>query len=211
LFTFYIFAFRHQKISYSVTTPFESFKKLLSKKIFVKNNISSNLYEIIAQESFRMITCQLFPFVPFNVIQFSKNIYRSKTKYQLIKKLRTKYNDTIYEIDSEMKEWIKQACIVYINNIFESLRLYEFTENIFINYEETLEDIYQMTLLLYEMGMPCLDESEIRLRYNTDETSEIYQYAFEKFKQNGYFTLTDDLYASFKLIKLLDAHNILIN
>lgn len=200
----------HNKIPHTITVPYESFEKYSSKKIFVKHQIPECLHEMIARESFKMINCHMLPFHPFNVSEFSKNISNSSTKYELIKKIRSKYNDQIQIVEPIMNDWLYQTCVVYMNQINESKHIVDTTGYI-MDYGKTLNDFYQMTIMLYEMGMPCLDESEIRLRYTTDDDPcETHSNAFEKFKQIGIFTLTDDLITSSKLIKLLNIDGILL-
>jgi hypothetical protein len=167
---------------------------------------------MIRRESFKIITCQLSPVIPFNILQFTKNLGRPKNKCKLIKELRSKYDEPIQELIPEMDKWIHQTCVVYVNKIMETSYSSDSTEDLFTNFHEIVDEIYQMTVALYEMGLPCLDDSEIRLRYTSDDDPcEVYPSAYEKFKKFGSYTLTDDLVTSIKLVELLDADSILLH
>jgi hypothetical protein len=130
---------------------------------------------------------------------------------QTIKHIISKYDESIIELDSVMHDWIYQMCVVYIHNIEETLQQQGYAELLFTNQEETINYFYQMTVSLYEMGIPCLDKNEIRLQYDTDEDpSEEYPEAFAKFKENGLFTISNDLVTMFNLVDLLGADQFLV-
>ena len=196
-----------KKIPYIMTTPTYSFENVYSEKTLIEiNKVSTEIYEHIARESFKMITSQLYPLEHIDILEFTKNFSKPNIKLQTIKHIMSKYEGPIYELDSIMHDWIYQMCVVYINNIEETLQHQGDTEFLFTNQEETINYFYQMTVCLYKMGMPCLDKNQIRLQYDTDEDpSEEYPEAFEKFKEIGLFIISNDLTATFNLVDLLGA------
>ena len=196
-----------------ITTPFESFKTLFSNEIFEKYSVPISIRDKIASEAANMITGRLSKNCPKNVLNFAEGLINIRyaetlgkpgTNCRLALAIREKYTEPIQEISPEMDDWIRNACNVYLSSIRESAFDQGATEDPIKFYDETLEHLYKMTKALYEMDLPCFDDSFIRLRYSTDgDFAENHPDAFEKFKNIGIFTPAYDLIATIKLIDML--------
>lgn len=206
-------------IPHMITTPFESFKTLFCKETFEKYNIPECLYDRIASEAMNMICGRMSPDLPLNIINFAEGLVnipfaeklgKPGTNSRLALTIRSKFNGPLVEIRPEMYEWIHRACVVYVQNIIKSAKNQGATKCPIRQYYETIESLYAMSIALYEMGMPILDESGIRLLYSADgNISSMFPEAFEKFKEIGIYTPAYDLLACLKFISLLETNNII--
>ena len=205
-------------IPHMITTPFESFETLFCKEIFEKYNVPECLYDRIASEAMTMICGRMSPNLLPNILNFAEGLVnislaeklgKPGTNSRLALKIRSKFTGPLVEIRPEMYDWIHRACVVYVDNLIESSKNQGSTECPIKQYNETIKSLYETSIALYEMGMPILDVSGIRLLYSTDgNIPENFPEAFEKFKEIGIYTPAYDLLACLKLISLLETNNI---
>ena len=196
-----------------ITTPFESFNTLFGNETFQKYEIPTIIHETIAKEGLNIITGRMSPSSPYIKyaeslinIRYAETLGKPATNSSLIQAIRSKYSGPIQEIPIDMDKWIRQACKVYLDSIREYSLLEGDAEDPIKFYEETFSYLYEMTKCLFEMNIPCFDESGIRLRYSTDD--DIIEYnpeAFELFKKIGIFKPAGGLIAVIKLINMLES------
>lgn len=202
----------------AITTPFEAFDNLFGHDIFQKYHVPEIIHNQIAREAANMITGRLPKTCPKSVLNFAEGLINIRlaeslgkpgTNCRLALTIRAKYTGSIQEVSDDMDDWIMQASKVYLDGIRESAFSQGATEDPIKCYDETLGYLHQMTKALYEMNMPCFDESGICLRVSSDgDFAEIHSEAFETFKEIGIFTPAYDLIAAVKLIDMLQAANI---
>jgi hypothetical protein len=203
----------------AITTPFESFDTLFGSITFENYNIPSCMHDKIAKEAFNMITGRMSPYNTPNILGFAESLVNIRyaetigkpgTNCRLVLAIKSKYTGPIQDISPETDDWIRQMSKVYVDNIRESALEQGSSVDPIKHYEETINYVYEMTKILYEMNMPCFDESGIRLRYNTDgDATETHPEAFEAFKMIGLFTPAYDLLAAQKLIDMLKSEGII--
>ena len=206
-------------VPFMVTTPFESFETLFGKETFEKYRVPVCLHDRIAREAMTMICGRMTPELPPNVLNFAEGLVNMRlaetlgkpgTNSRLALTIRSKFYECPLEMRPEMYDWIYRACVVYVDNIIESAERQGAFVSPIIQYEETINSLYEMTVALAEMGMPILDSSGIRLLYSTDgNIPDMFPESFEKFKEIGIFTPAYDLVAERKFVSLLKSAMVL--
>jgi hypothetical protein len=196
-----------------VTTPFESFDNLFGVKTFKKYGVPPGLHDLIAAEAYKMILGRLSPLLPPNILNFAEGLVNIRlaeslgkpgTNCRLVFAIRQKYTGPTLEVTLDIKQLIEKACDDYLNAITGFALSKGSTTNPITCLEETRGYLIEMTQMLYEMGMPCFDETSTRLRYSSDSDPVLTSpEAFKKFKDIGFFTPAYDLLAAEKLINLM--------
>ena len=142
-------------------------------------------------------------------MRYAETFGKPGANSRLVLEIRKKFTGIPIEMKPELYDWIHRACVVYIDNIIESANTQGARECPIKHYEETIESLYEMTFALAEMNLPYLDESGIRINYNTDDNFiEKYPEAFENFKKIGIFTPAYDLIAALKLVDMLENNSV---
>jgi len=204
-------------VCYKVTTPFESFNTLFGKDTFKFYGIPEEIHNQIEQDAFKMIIGRMPPTVPAFILHMAETLVnillaeelgKPGTNSRLVLGIRSKFTGTVQEISSDLREWIKRACVVYVDNLIEAAASAGSTTSPIKQYDQTVASLFELTIALAEMGMPYLDESGIRLIYSSDgNIAEKYPEAFDQFKKIGVFTPAYDLITAVKLIDLLEKDN----
>lgn len=195
-----------------VTTPFQAFDNLFGCETFKKYNIPQELHDLIAAEAYKMILGRLSPSLPLGVLYFAEGLVNLKlaeslgkpgTNCRLVFAIWEKFTGQKLEITPEISKSIEEKCNDYLDAISKPALLTNASDPIKCR-DETLGYLIEMTLKLYEMGMPCFDETGTRLRYSTDgDPTLTLPEAFQKFKEIGFFTPAYDLIAAEKLVDLM--------
>lgn len=203
-----------KNVPHAFTTPFESFKTLFGSWIFELYEIPEDIWDLIAQDAFKMIIGRMSPGVPVNVLpmaetlvnkRYAETLGKPATNYRLALAIRELFTGPIMKVPTELCEHIHQVCVAYVDNLIHSAMTQGSTVNPIKHYDETVQSLFEMTIALAEMGMPCLDESGTRLVYSSDgNLAEKYPEAFVAFKKIGIFTPAYDLIAADKFIRLLE-------
>lgn len=207
-----------ENFPYVITTPFEAYDTLFGIDTFEKYKVPLILHDRIAYEAFNIITKRMSPNNSPKILEFAESLVNIRyaetigkpgTNCRLALAIRSKYTGPIMEISQDFDDWIRQACKVYVENISKSAFSQKTKIDPIKYYDETIDYLYQMIKALYEMNMPCFNDTFIRLAYSDDEPNESIPNAFETFKKIGIFTPAYDLVAAEKLINMLKYDNIL--
>lgn len=203
-----------KNVSHAFTTPFESFKTLFGRRTFELYGIPEDVWDLIAQDAFKMIIGRMSPGVPANVLPMAESLVNKRyaetlgkpaTNYRLALAIRELFTGIIVEVPKKVGEHIHSVCVTYVDNLIQSALTQGSTVNPIKHYDETVQSLFEMTIALAEMGMPYLDESGTRLVYSSDgNLAEKYPEAFTAFKKIGIFTPAYDLIAAVKFIGLLE-------
>jgi hypothetical protein len=202
-----------KNVPYEITTPFESFNTLFGRTTFDTYEIPECVWEPISHDAFKMIIGRMPPTVPVNVLpmaeslvnmRYAESLGKPGTNSRLVLKIRSLFNGTIIEVSQQLCKSINSACVRYVNDIINASIAGKSSISPIKHYDETVHSLFEMTVALAEMGMPCLDESGSRLIYSSDgNLAEQYPEAFMNFNKIGIYTPAYDLIAADKLYNLL--------
>jgi len=202
-----------KNVPHAFTTPFEAFKTLYCKKTFEFFEIPEDIWNQIAEDAFKMIIGRMPPSVPANVLpmaetlvnmRYAKTRGKPATNSRLALAIRELFTGMIMEVPEKLRNDIHDACVAYVDDLIKSALVQKSTVNPIENYDETIQSLFEMTIALAEVGMPCLDESG-RLIYSSDgNLAKKYPEAFATFKRIDTFTPMYDHIAADKFIFLLE-------